>query len=90
MDNYIVGRPYQKRAKEDERDKVAISKVCPTAALVIRRHGERGEGRVGFTLLTRQTGQHDLLPRLARSTPKKKPTQTLPLHSHAINSSSMC
>lgn len=61
--------PDQERAEEDERDKVAVSKVSPTASLVVWRRGERGNGGVWFTLLTWQTGEHDLLPGLSCRTP---------------------
>lgn len=66
--SYFVG-PDQEWAEEDEGHKVAVSKVGPTAALVVRRHGEGGDGGVRFTLLPWQTGQHDLLPGLPCSTP---------------------
>lgn len=42
---------------------------------------ERGDGRVGFTLPTRQTGEHDLLPGLACRTPGGSNTDK-----HYINS----
>lgn len=61
--------PDQEWAEEDEGHKVAVSKVGPTAALVVRRHSEGGDGGVWFTLLPWQTGQHDLLPGLPCSTP---------------------
>lgn len=44
--------PDQKGAEEDEWDKVAVSKVGPTASLMVWRHGEGGDGGVWLTLLT--------------------------------------
>ncbi len=66
----------QEGAEEDEGDEVAVSEVGPTASLVVWRHGEGGDGRVRFTLLTRQTREHDLLPGLPCRTPDGLNTQT--------------
>lgn len=57
---------YQEGTEENERDKVEISKVGATAALLVRRLKNR---RVPLALLSPQTRQHDLLPWLPRSTP---------------------
>lgn len=59
----------QERTEEDEWDEIAVSKVRPAASLVVRRQGEGRDGGVRFTLLTWQTGEHDLLPGLSRRTP---------------------
>lgn len=59
----------QKGAEEDKGDKVAVSKVGATATLVVWRQGEGGDGGVWLTPLSRQTGEHYLLPGLACSTP---------------------
>lgn len=71
--------PDQEGAEEDERDEIAVSKVGPAASLMVRGHGEGGDGGVWFTLLTRQAGQHDLLPGLPCGTPGDSNT-----HRHAV------
>lgn len=65
----VCSCPDQEGAEEDERDKVAVSKVGPTASLVVRRHGEGGDGGIRFAFLTRQTRKHNLLPGLPRGAP---------------------
>lgn len=69
VEKELLCESYQEGAEEDEGDKVAVSKVCPTASLVVRGQGEGGEGGVWLTLLTWQTGEHDLLPGLPCCTP---------------------
>ena len=64
-----VLRTDQEGAEEDEGDEVAVSEVGAAASLVVRRQGEGGDGGVRLTLPTRQTGEHDLLPRLACRAP---------------------
>lgn len=65
----VCSCPDQEGAEEDERDKVAVGKVGPTASLVVRRHGEGGNGWIRFTFLTRQTRKHNLLPGLPCGAP---------------------
>lgn len=51
----FCSNPNQEGAEEYEGDEVAVSKVSPTASLVVWRHGEGGDGGIWFTLLPRQT-----------------------------------
>lgn len=55
---------YQKSAQHEEADKVNNGKVAATAKLLPWL-----KVRLWVTALSWETGQHDLLPRLTRSTP---------------------
>lgn len=57
---------YQKGAEEDERNEVGVGKGAATFRSRVPR------GWVAF--LTTQTGQHDIMPSLTRSTPAYRET----------------
>lgn len=68
----------QKSAQHEEADEVHDCKVAATAELL-----PRFVVRLRVTAFSRQTGQHDLLPRLTRRTPALIHTRTC-THTHRI------